>query len=398
MYRNGRKMADIGLLYWITGLSGAGKTTIGNRLYYELKKSKDNVVLLDGDIIKGIVNDEVGYSEKERRKRAMKYAKLCKMLTDQDIIVICCTIAMYDEVRVWNKINNKRYVEIFLNVPLDILRERDQKGLYTKFEDGEEKNILGLDLEAEFPKEPNLEFCNDGKESIESIVNKILKYEPEYSSNFDRDVKYWDLYYAKRQASESPSPFAQWILPQLIKQKSILDLGCGNGRDSIFFNSNGMIVTAVDASPQAIKILESKTKRNNICFICDDFVCSSMLFAGQYDYCYSRFSLHAINKEQEIEVIGNVFKVLKDGGKFFIETRSVADEIYGEGVKVGEDSYYYNGHFRRFIRKECLIKRLKEAGFEIEYEKESRGFAPWEGADPFIIRIVARKRRCKGRE
>lgn len=385
-------MDNAGTLYWITGLSGAGKTTIGNRLYYELKRTKDNVVLLDGDIIKEIVSDEVGYSEKERRTRAMKYAKICKMLTDQDIIVICCTIAMYDEVRAWNRINNKRYVEIFLNVPLNILRERDQKGLYTKFENGKMKNILGLDMEAEFPKSPDLEFCNDGSEEIESIVNKILKYKPEYSSDFDRDSEYWDSYYAEGKASEKPSLFAQWILPQLTKQRNILDLGCGNGRDSIFFLNNGMNVTAIDASPQVIKSLESKIKKRNIYFICDDFVCSSMIFAGQYDYCYSRFSLHAINEKQEMEVVKNVFKVLKNGGKFFIETRSVADEIYGKGVKVGEDSYYYDGHFRRFIRRERLIERLKEVGFEIEYERESRGFAPWGEEDPFIIRIVASKK------
>ena len=107
-----------GILYWITGLSGSGKTTVGNRLYYELRQDKDNVVLLDGDLLKSIVGDELGYSESDRRKRAFKYAKICKMLTDQGIIVICCTIAMYDEVRDWNRKNNKAYVEVFLDVPM----------------------------------------------------------------------------------------------------------------------------------------------------------------------------------------------------------------------------------------------------------------------------------------
>ena len=111
-----------GILYWITGLSGAGKTTIGNRLYYEMKKSRDNVVLLDGDILKEIVDENVGYSDEQRRKRAMKYAKICRMLTDQNIYVICCTVAMYDEVRQWNRENNKRYVEVFLDVPVEVLR------------------------------------------------------------------------------------------------------------------------------------------------------------------------------------------------------------------------------------------------------------------------------------
>ena len=62
-------MRNDGILYWITGLSGAGKTTIGNRLYYELRKIKDNVILLDGDILKKIVSDEIGYTEEDRKKQ-----------------------------------------------------------------------------------------------------------------------------------------------------------------------------------------------------------------------------------------------------------------------------------------------------------------------------------------
>lgn len=59
-----------GILYWITGLSGAGKTTVGNALYYELRKYKDNVVILDGDILKRLVGDSLGYSKEDRKKRA----------------------------------------------------------------------------------------------------------------------------------------------------------------------------------------------------------------------------------------------------------------------------------------------------------------------------------------
>ncbi len=61
-----------GVLYWITGLSGAGKSTIGNKLYYELKRQQDNVVLLDGDILKQIVNDNPGYTLEERKNKVFK--------------------------------------------------------------------------------------------------------------------------------------------------------------------------------------------------------------------------------------------------------------------------------------------------------------------------------------
>lgn len=385
-------MLKDGTLYWITGLSGAGKTTIGNRLYYEAKKDRKNVILLDGDILKSIVEDTVGYSDEDRRKRAMKYARLCKVLTDQGMIVVCCTIAMYDEVREWNRKNNKGYVEVFLNVPMEVLRARDQKGLYSKYEKGAVSNLTGADLQVELPKTPDIEIINDGSLTISECVQKILAYEAEISSDFDRDTEYWNKYYEKNSAPVEPSLFAKYVAEELQPGKTLLELGCGNGRDSLFFYNQGMNVTAVDASDSTIKQLKEQHTEDNICFICDDFVCSSAIFSGQFDYCYSRFSLHAINEKQETEVINNVFRVLKDGGKFFIEVRSVNDDLYGKGEKVGEDSYLYEGHFRRFVHKEILENKLKESGFSVEYSEENINFAPYKDSNPPVIRMVVCKK------
>lgn len=384
-------MFQDGTLYWITGLSGSGKTTIGTRLYYEIKKEKKNVVLLDGDLMKQIVSDNVEYSNEARRKRAIKYANLCKMLTDQGMIAICCTIAMYDEVRAWNRKNNKGYVEIFLNVPMEILKKRDQKNLYSSFSQGKEKNISGVDIEVEFPKNPDIEIINDGSLTIEECVNEIIQYPVDLSSDFDRDTEYWNQYYKDKKAPEEPSLFAQWILNDLENGKNLLELGCGNGRDSLFFFENGMNVTAVDASEKTINQLKEEHQKGNICFICDDFVCSSSIFVSQYEYVYSRFSLHAINEEQETEVINNVYNVLKQGGKFYIEVRSVHDELFGKGKKVGKDAYFYEGHYRRFLRIKKLEKKLRTSGFSIIYSEENIDFAPYNGSNPPVIRIVAQK-------
>ncbi len=384
-------MGKQGILYWITGLSGAGKTTIGNRLYYELRKENDNVILLDGDILKNIVGEHLGYSEEERRKRAMKYALLCKMLTDQGLIVICCTIAMYDAVREWNRKNNKAYVEVFLDVPTDILQERDQKGMYSRYQKGEIQNLAGLDVKVEFPKQPDIVIKNDGSFTIKECVEKILDVDAPFSDDFDRDVVYWNNFYTSSLDIKEPSLFARSILPQLDKGKNLLELGCGNGRDSLFFAENGLNVIGIDASDKTIEILKSTCELGNVCFVCDDFVCSPMIFAGQYDYCYSRFSLHAINVEQEREVIKNVYNSLKIGGKFFVEVRSINDEIYGLGEKIAEHTYIYNGHFRRFIVKAELENRMKEVGFEVIYSEEKKGFAPFEEQDPLIIRMICKK-------
>lgn len=384
-------MKTKGILYWITGLSGAGKTTIGNRLYYELRKERDNVVLLDGDILKKIVDDTAGYSDSERKKRAIKYAMMCKMLTDQGLTVICCTIAMYDEVRDWNRKNNRGYVEVFLDVPINILIERDQKGMYTQYREGKINNLVGIDMQVEFPKSPDIRIINDGSMTIKDCVDEILKYKIVFSSDFDRDTDYWNRFYQANHKIENPSLFATTVGKQLLPNRDILELGCGNGRDSIYFYNLGLNVTAIDASDSVINMLQKKYQDGNICFICDDFVCSPTIFEGQYDYCYSRFSLHAINDEQESEVIKNVYKVLKENGKFFIEVRSVNDEIYGKGEKVGKNSYIYEGHFRRFVVKEELEKKMINAGYIIEYSQEEKNFAPFENTNPRIIRLIARK-------
>lgn len=388
----GNRVSTNGVLYWITGLSGAGKTTIGNRLYYELRKEKDNVVLLDGDILKRIVDDESGYSDEDRRKRAIKYAMLCKMLTDQGMTVICCTIAMYDEVREWNRKNNKGYVEIFLKVPIEVLIKRDQKGMYSKYQKGKISNLAGLDMQVEFPKNPDIVLKNDGSMTIRECVDRILEFQIIYSSDFNRDTAYWNQFYENIHDIDNPSLFAMEIGKQLEPAKSLLELGCGNGRDSVYFHQLGMNVTAIDASDKVIEALQEKYQEgNNICFICDDFVCAPAIFVGQYDYCYSRFTIHSINEEQENEVIENVYGVLKEGGKFFIEVRSINDELYGKGQKVGRNSYVYEGHFRRFIVKKELEQKLICAGFVIEYSEEQKDFAPFGNSNPPIIRIIGRK-------
>lgn len=379
-----------GVLYWITGLSGAGKTTIGNYLYYVLKQRQDNVILLDGDILKTIVADSCSYTIEDRHNRAFKYARLCKTLTDQGMVVICCTIAMFDDVRQWNRDNNRGYVEVFLDVPMDVLKKRDQKGLYSSVAKGQVKNLSGVDLNVEFPKNPDITIINDGSCSVKECVNSILDYKISYAASFDRDTAYWNLFYASNPEIEEPSLFAKYVYDMLEEDKTMLELGCGNGRDSIYF-SQKVDVTAIDASDRAIAELnEIYGGKAGIRFLCDDFVCAAALYQSQYDYCYSRFTIHAINEEQERDVITNVRRALKKDGLFFIEVRSIHDELYGKGKSAGRNAYIYNGHYRRFIVLEELVDTLSENGFTITYAKEDVDFAPFGESNPPIIRIVAK--------
>lgn len=165
---------DTGTLYWITGLSGAGKTTIGTALFARLKAANPATVMLDGDVLKNILGPGLGYDRAARLEKATRYAALCHELVLQGIDVVICTISMFDSVRDWNRRNNARYIEVFLNVSMDILRQRDKNGLYSrKLVDGQ---VVGLDYEAEFPKNPDLVFANGGEQSAEAIALEILDF------------------------------------------------------------------------------------------------------------------------------------------------------------------------------------------------------------------------------
>ena len=108
----------MGAVYWITGLSGAGKTTIGKVFYAKMKERYPNTVFLDGDTLRSVFGECFGYSLDERRKCAMCYAILCAMLQEQDMNVICCTISMFDSVRKWNREHIANYKEIYLKVSM----------------------------------------------------------------------------------------------------------------------------------------------------------------------------------------------------------------------------------------------------------------------------------------
>ena len=164
---------NFGKVYWITGLSGAGKTTVGSRLYAKLQKKKNNLVILDGDELRKVFKNS-DYSKEGREKLAFQYSRLCCMLSEQGIDVICCTIAMFDNCRKWNRENISNYYEVYLEVPVEKLIERDQKGLYSKALKNEISEVMGINLDFEEPKNPDIVIVNDGTSTPDEIVDLII--------------------------------------------------------------------------------------------------------------------------------------------------------------------------------------------------------------------------------
>ena len=164
-----------GKVYWMTGLSGAGKTTIGTLLFKRLKEKKDNVVMLDGDTLREVFGNDLGHTLEDRHKSAMRNARLCKLLSDQGIDVICCTISMFHDVRAWNRDNIQDYLEIYIKVPMEVLQMRDQKSLYSGVVSGTASNVYGMDMKVEEPLNPDICVMNDGTKTPEEILEMIMK-------------------------------------------------------------------------------------------------------------------------------------------------------------------------------------------------------------------------------
>ena len=206
------------------------------------------------------------------------------------------------------------------------------------------------------------------------------------------DKNYWKNIYSKQSEDERPSLFALYVTESIgVEGKSLIELGCGNGRDAICFaNANADMVVAVDQCENIIELLQHRYQQvGNLDFQCRDFTC--MEDGTPYDIIYSRFTLHSISQEQKHDVIQWAYRNLKDGGKLCIEVRGQKNEIFqvGEPVEGEPDAFILNDHYRRFLHFETFCEELRSCHFQIDFAKEQKGFAPYNGQDETYIRVIA---------
>ena len=157
------------MVVWIIGLSGAGKTTLANEVIAYVRRVQHNVVLIDGDVVREIFGNDLGYTMEDRRINAQRICQLGKFLDDQDIHVVCAILSLFPETRSWNREHLKNYYEVFIDTPIHNLVQRDPKGIYQRFNSGEVRDVAGLDIE--FPRPVNADIIINNVSSRKALLS-----------------------------------------------------------------------------------------------------------------------------------------------------------------------------------------------------------------------------------
>ena len=158
-----------GILFWITGLSGSGKSAIAEKIKKRISHLYGPTIELSGDDLRKIFKINK-YTKKARIEGLLKYLHLCKLIINQKINLIFNLIGMSNRARRWNRKNIDNYVEIYIKADIHKIIKLKRKATYLK----NKKNIVGLDIKPEFPKKPNIVIKNDFNKSTDKLAKELL--------------------------------------------------------------------------------------------------------------------------------------------------------------------------------------------------------------------------------
>jgi adenylyl-sulfate kinase len=164
-----------GFTLWLTGLSGAGKTTIALALEQQLRERGVRAERLDGDVVREGLTRDLGFSKEDRDKNIERVTFVAKLLSRNNVGVIASFISPYRGARQIAREQTTNFIEVFVSAPLEVCASRDVKGLYAKALAGELKNFTGVDDPYEAPESPEITVHTD-RETVEQSVASIMQY------------------------------------------------------------------------------------------------------------------------------------------------------------------------------------------------------------------------------
>ncbi len=162
---------------WFTGLSGSGKSTIANALEDALNRKGYHTYLLDGDNIRHGLNKDLGFSDEDRKENIRRIAEVAKLFVDAGLIVITAFISPFKEEREFARslVEKDEFIEVFVDTPLKVCKQRDPKGLYKKAKEGKIKNFTGIDSPYEPPDAPEIHIRTE-RLTVQESVERIMRY------------------------------------------------------------------------------------------------------------------------------------------------------------------------------------------------------------------------------
>lgn len=166
-------MEEKGFTVWFTGLSGSGKTTVSKLVEEELRRRGRKVEVLDGDVVRTNLSKGLGFSKEDRDINIRRIGFVCHILSRNGVVALAAAISPYREIRDENRKLVGEFVEVFCKCPLEVLLERDVKGLYKKALAGDIKNFTGVSDPYEEPTAPEV-VCNTDVESPEDSAAKVI--------------------------------------------------------------------------------------------------------------------------------------------------------------------------------------------------------------------------------
>jgi adenylylsulfate kinase len=166
------------MVLWITGVSGAGKTTLSNALAQLLKPHFPQMVVVDGDVVRQFFGNDLDYSEASRRIQIQRLQRLAAWLERQGCIAVVAALYAHPDLLAWNRSHFDEYFEIYIDAPKTLVALRDTKGLYKAAAEGRMKHVVGVDIPWHAPQEPDFVVDASAQERPDMTARRIAAAVP----------------------------------------------------------------------------------------------------------------------------------------------------------------------------------------------------------------------------